>query len=93
MTTADRLWNRYRFVCPDPDCRPVIFPPPGPWWRSGFNSDDQAILIAYLPKGVDLLEFWPDAIDIEDPDECDGPVFTSRFARPDWYKGPGREAT
>jgi len=67
----------------------VTFPPPGPWWRSGWDSADRSILICYLPIGVDLTEFWPDAIDAEGED-ADEIVFTSRFARPKWYAGEGR---
>lgn len=79
-------WKRYRFRSDAADCRPVLFPPPGPWWRSGYDANDNAILIAYLPADADLKHYWPEAFDIEEPDECDGPEFTSRFPEPEWWR-------
>jgi hypothetical protein len=29
------MWRRWRFVVHHEDWRPVIFPPPGPCWKSG----------------------------------------------------------
>ncbi len=78
-------WKRYRFHTDATDCRPVKFPPPGPWWRSGFNSNDNLILVAYLPSDTDILEFWPEAFLIEF-EEVDGVAFTDRFPEPRWWK-------
>lgn len=82
---SDKTWRRYRFHTDARDCRPTKFPPPGPWWRSGFNSNDNPILVAFLPVDSDLLEFWPEAFLIE-YDECDGPTFSGRFPEPEWWK-------
>jgi hypothetical protein len=82
-------WIRYRFKTTSiDDSRPVEFPPPGPWWETGFSGDgvSYAICIAYLPAGKRLLKYWPEAFQIES-DECDEITFTDRFPRPDWWKG------
>ena len=81
-------WKRYRFMSDADDYRPVKFPPPGPYWCSGYDSEDRYVMIVYLPQGVKLLEYWPEAIEIEENDAY-RPQFTSRFPRPEWYSGEG----
>jgi hypothetical protein len=67
--------------------RPVRFPPPGPWWCSGFEAfDAYAIVIAYLRPEDSVTDWWPEASHI-DSEPCDRIIFTDRFPRPDWYKG------
>lgn len=85
-------WNRHRFRTTSvSDPRPVIFPPPGPWWCSGIAGDDSyATVICYLPPDAEVEKFWPEAFDIE-TDERDEIVFTDRFPRPNWWTGEGRE--
>lgn len=84
--TQPTRWIRYRFHSSSlDDPRPVQWPPKGPYWVSG-EGDDYAVLIAYLPEGVDLLTFWPEATEIDD-EQCDSITYTSRFARPSWWKG------
>lgn len=85
------LYWRVRFLSANSDPRPVTFPPPGPYWISGYQydflSDDsmKTVLIAYLPKKSDLKKYWPEA-------EVDGwygqmPIkFTDRFPKPDWWQ-------
>ena len=79
-------WKRYRFATPSEDFRPIIFPPPGPWWCSGYDSRDRAILIAFLPSDVDLKTYWPEVTEVDSVHPCDGPVFTDRFPEPDWWR-------
>lgn len=67
------------------DSRPVIFPPPGPWWETGFN-DKHATCLAYLSEKSELLTYWPEAIDPEWSEEKQEIVFTQRFSQPDWWK-------
>ncbi len=86
MPPTKTSWIRHRFHCSSVnDPRPVIWPPKGPYWVSG-EGDDYAILIAYLPAGVEVTTFWPEATDV-DSEECDGITYTSRFAKPSWWKG------
>lgn len=82
-----RLWKRHRFKTTEEDWRPVTFPPPGPYWCSGYDSQERAILIAFLPANVSLTDFWPEAFDDEFTEEQDPIVFTDRFSRPEWWKG------
>lgn len=53
-----------------------------PWWCSG-EGTDYAIIICYLPSGINLLDYWDDAydIEIEDKDEI---IYTDRFKKPNW---------
>lgn len=77
-------WIRYRFNTQEEDYRPVVFPPPGPWWCTGFNSNGHAVIVAYLPVEVYITDYWPEAeaIDVEFVDSI---VFTCRFSAPDWW--------
>ena len=44
-----------------------------------------ATMVAFLPKDVNLTEYWDDAFDV-DSELLDEIKFTDRFPRPDWYK-------
>ena len=80
-------FKRYRFTTKEADYRPVKFPPPGPWWCTGYDSSDNAILVCYLPSKVDLKEYWPEAENIDYTEE-EQIVYTSRFPKPKWYDPP-----
>ncbi len=82
-------WKRYRFQQPTADYRPVKFPPPGPYWCTGYTSD-AAILVAYLPADRNLADFWPEARAVEELDAPDGPRFTDRFPKPEWWSDEPR---
>ena len=55
-----------------------------PWWCSGEGTDD-AIIICYLPKDIDLIEYLDDAYDI-DKTETDEITYTDRFKKTDYIK-------
>ena len=77
-------WIRARFYSPDPDdFRPIKWPPPGPYWCSGFN-DTHAIIVAYVKTVGQILEFWPGSVEIDG--EAADLEFTDRFPRPSWWK-------
>lgn len=78
-----RKYFRARFEANEEDYRPVKWPPPGPFWCSGYG-EDHAMVIAYLENEDQLFEFWPEAKneDITGPEEI---VFTDRFAEPEWW--------
>lgn len=80
-------WLRARFSASD--SRPIKWPPPGPFWESGFN-DDWAIVIAWVRKYEQINEFWPEAHEIETT-EHDEITYSSRFIKPDWYNPPPAE--
>lgn len=75
---------RARFIVSDEDYRPILWPPPGPYWCSGTTANDDNIVIAYAADIYEILEFWPDAQDIDD-EQVDDYVFTSRFPKPEWW--------
>lgn len=82
------VYYRWRFKVPFEDYRPIKFPPPGPYWCTGYDMDDNAILVSYLPVSIEVTsnELWPDAFDVTRLSE--GPEFirfTSRFSRPEWW--------
>lgn len=80
------MFERHRFKTDPDDSRPVAFPPPGPWWRTGYTAGiEHAIVVAYLPKGEPLATWWPDAVEVE-TEEVAEIVYSSRFPRPDWFK-------
>lgn len=84
-------FGRYRFLTNADDYRPVKFPPPGPYWCTGYvqsdehPSGDRAIIIAILPLGEQLAEWWPDA-DLLETASVDIITFSERFPRPTWWQ-------
>ena len=78
-------WRRYRFKTQSlDDYRPLIFNPKYPWWCSG-ETDENATIIAWLPKDEDLLTYWNDASEIEYT-EHEEIEFTFRFPKPDYFE-------
>jgi len=75
---------RARFKANPEDYRPVKFPPPYPFWCSGY-PEDHSIVVAYADSEKQILEFWPEATDIEATEE-DEIIFSERFPKPDWWK-------
>lgn len=84
------LLNRYRFMQPTADYRPIKWPILYPYWCSGQTSGeinfDINILIAYAPNEAYILEYWPEAYEISEINTFVEINFTSRFPRPEWYK-------
>lgn len=78
-------WRRYHFRTKSiDDPRPVLFNAHYPWWCTG-TGEDLAAIVAYLPEGDDLCEYWPDAFDL-DSIIVDELTFDERFPKPDWFK-------
>jgi hypothetical protein len=78
-------WFRCRFDADLDDCRPVKFPPPGPFWRSG-QGDGYSIVVAYVKHSDEIREYWPEAENV-DAHPCETITFSDRFPRPEWWKG------
>lgn len=77
-------WRRYRFSTGSiGDPRPLVFDPHYPWWHSG-SGDGFATIVAYLPEGTNLYQYWPDAFDINSTLE-DKIEFTDRFPMPGYF--------
>ena len=82
---------RARFYCNPDDYRPIKFPPPGPYWctGTGFNTetgeDEYSVVVAYFDSGEQILEFWPDAFEIDIHEHDVEPQYTDRFPKPEWY--------
>lgn len=77
------MWLRARFRTNQEDYRPVIVPPPGPYWCTGYG-DNYSVIVAYLQSGVSLYTYWPDAYNVE-YEEVDKPEFSARFPKhPEW---------
>lgn len=77
-------WIRCRFKANADDYRPIKWPPPGPYWCSGFG-DGYNIVIAYVRNIKQVHEYWPEAEDV-DPSACNGITYSDRFPKPDWYE-------
>lgn len=79
---------RARFKADAEDYRPVKWPPPGPYWCTGYAGDEShSIVMAYARDEDQIREFWPEASDI-DVEEAAEYVFTDRFPEPKWMKNP-----
>ena len=81
-------WDRVRFRANEDDFRPVTWPPPGPFWCSGYG-EGYSIVVAYVPHGYSdeqVKALWPEASEI-DRMQTDVPImFSDRFAKPSWWK-------
>lgn len=80
-------FDRVRFYTEEhEDYRPVTVDDVGPWWCTGYAFDpDRAIIVAYVPTGRDVTEWWPEAVDIDVDETGVEPVFSGRFPRPEWW--------
>ena len=76
---------RVRFTTDGNDYRPVKFPPKHPWWCSGYDSHEEAIIVAYVDSEEQVAEYWPDYdnFDILENEVAEY-TFTTRFPKPDW---------
>jgi hypothetical protein len=63
-------WIRARFKADGADFRPISWPPPGPYWCSGYG-DDYSIVIAYVRDEAQVYEFWPEAEDVDSTQEVE----------------------
>ena len=81
-------WRRYRFTLKHADPRPVKFPPPGPYWVTGYapdrRGDEWPILVAYLPVDGQIHDWWPEAEQVDTTEEAEI-TFTDRFPKPSWW--------
>lgn len=74
---------RARFHANEDDWRPVKWPPSGPCWCTGYG-DGYSVVVAYVASEGQLLEYWPEATEI-DATPKDQIEFSDRFSRPDWW--------
>jgi hypothetical protein len=88
------MWIRHRFkTYAIDDYRPIIFNPKYPWWCSGYGEDpkgERAIIIAYLPDGENLYDYWDDAFDTESAEE-EQITFSSRFPKPEYFEDDNKQ--
>ena len=78
---------RVRFFCNADDYRPINWPIKHPYWCTGYAGDmSYAVIVAYADDLEYIKDNWPDAFEI-DATEVDEIVFTSRFPKPEWWKG------
>lgn len=77
---------RARFYANADDFRPIKFPPPYPYWCSGYG-DNHSIVIAFADSVEQICEYWPEADEIEHT-EAKEVTFSDRFPKPDWWPPP-----
>lgn len=75
---------RCRFRANPDDYRPIKFPPPHPYWCTGYG-EGYSIVVAYADDEAQIKEFWPEATDLDSEPKTEY-VFTDRFPRPEWFK-------
>ena len=77
---------RVRFTTNGNDYRPVIYPPPHPWWRTGYNSQGDAIIVSYADSIEQVSDYWPDyeRLDVLEKDLTEY-KFSDRMPKPDWF--------
>jgi hypothetical protein len=79
------VWTRFRADIDD--YRPTVWPPPGPYWCTGWG-EDYSTVVAYLRPGDDITHWWPEASDV-DTQERSEIQFADRFPHPAWWTGDG----
>lgn len=75
---------RCRFIVNGEDPRPVKWPIKHPYWITGYDDDDYAIIVSYTNDENYIYENWPDAKDIG-MEEMLCYVFSDRFPSPKWF--------
>jgi len=77
---------RARFKANADDYRPIKFPPPHPYWCTGYAGDDSySVIVAYVDNEDQIAEYWPEAEEIDMGRQVNKYVFTSRFPKPEWF--------
>ena len=81
------MWKRVRFeTSAVDDPRPVLWPPAGPWWVTGYDGEEtKAFVVAFLPEDEDVHIYWPEAEDITIHQYVENIVYTDRFPQPEWW--------
>ena len=80
-------YDRVRFKADKDDYRPVIWPPLGPYWCSGFGHNYN-IVVAYFPEGTvneEIEKYWPEVEDLDTMEERVDIEYSDRFAEPEWW--------
>lgn len=54
-----------------------------PWWCTGYGNGC-AIIVCYLPEGVELTKYWDDAFDVDAEEGYENIVYSDRFPKPQW---------
>ena len=76
---------RARFSVQGGDERPAKWPIIHPYWCTGYSGDGEIpIVVAYVESEANLVELWPDAIEIELGDPVTEYQFSDRFPKPSW---------
>lgn len=76
---------RARFRADGDDYRPIKWPPPGPYWCTGYAGDGSySTVVAYVESEDQITEFWPEAANV-DIEACAEITYSSRFPQPDWW--------
>lgn len=77
---------RVRFMANVEDYRPIKFPPPHPWWCTGYTAHDgNPIIVAYADDKEYIFEFWPEATELDIIEDVEEYCFTGRFPEPAWF--------
>lgn len=81
-----KRFKRVRFRANEEDPRPIFFPPPGPYWITGYGNG-YAMVVAYVRSVDEVGVYWPEARPafIEILEENVVPEFTDRFRKPEWW--------
>lgn len=77
-------WIWVRFLSSESDWRPVRFPPPGPYWCTGYDSNKNAVIVCYVRKLEEVKRNWPEAKKIEFKKDVEI-NFSKRFPEPAWF--------
>lgn len=79
-------WLRVRFEAYFDDPKPVKFPPPGPYWVTGFDANfSYSTVVTYVKDLGQVKAFWPEAQNILYTEE-QSIKYSDRFPRPEWWK-------
>ena len=76
-----------RFKVPGECQDPIIWPIQYPCWTTGYDSDDNATIVAFVDSEEVLFAQWPELKELgyEVLESNTEVRFTSRFPKPEWY--------
>jgi hypothetical protein len=81
---GDSMYYKVRFKANLDDYRPIKWPPPGPYWCTGY-SEAHSVVVAYVRTLEQIIEFWPEAEDIDSETDPEEIKFSDRFRKPEWW--------
>ena len=82
----NKKFYRARFKAGCEDYRPIHWPIDFPYWCSGYDAEDNPILIAYVESKNQIFTYWPEATEVDMGKTLGDIIYSDRFPKPDYME-------